>query len=90
MPDLLRRFEQVTVPIWVRFGIVQVGFWTTEVGASNCDLTYLLVWHSMAEREEKWSAFLADPEWLEQRAQSERAGPLLSSFSNAFLKPATF
>lgn len=90
MPDLLKRFEQVTLPIWHRFGIRQVGFWTYVVAGSNHDLVYMLEWSSMAEREEKWPVFLADPEWLEKRARTEENGPLLSSFHNAFLQPTAF
>lgn len=90
MPDLLRRFEQVALPIWARHGIRQAGFWTVVVGGSNHDLIYMLAWESMAEREQKWPAFLADPEWLEQRRKSEENGPLISSYSNAFLAPTAF
>ena len=90
MPDLLKRFERVTLAIWARLGIRQAGFWTVEVGGSNHDLIYLLAWDSMAEREQKWTAFLADLELLEKRSESEQNGALISSFSNAFLKPTGF
>ncbi len=90
LPDLLRRFETVTLPIWQRHGIRQAGFWTVLVGGSNHDLIYLIEWASMAERDEKWAAFSGDPEWLRKRADSECQGPLISSFSNAFLLPTGF
>ena len=90
MPDLLNRFEHVTLPIWERFGIRQAGFWTVAVGGSNHDLIYLLAWDSMAEREQKWPAFLADPEWVRKRAESEENGPLISSYGNAFWAPTAF
>src|ERR1700753_3477635 len=50
LPDLHSRFANITLKIWERFGIEQVGFWTAEVGVSN-ELTYLLKWESMAERD---------------------------------------
>jgi len=90
LPDLLRRFETITLPIWTRFGIRQAGFWTFSVGGSNHDLVYLLAWESMAEREQKWNAFMADPEWLEKRKQTEANGPIVSSYTNAFLQPTAF
>jgi len=90
MPDLLARFEQVTLPIWARLGIRQAGFWTILIGGSNHELIYLLEWDSMAEREQKWAIFSADPEWLEKRSRTEQNGPLISSFSNAFLQPTGF
>jgi hypothetical protein len=54
MADLLTRFEHHTVPIMVRHGFLQVGFWTTIVGRSEQHLTYLLAWESLAQRQEKW------------------------------------
>jgi hypothetical protein len=51
MPALLRRFRDHTLKIWDRHGIKQAGFWTTVVGESASDLTYLVAWESLAERE---------------------------------------
>jgi len=90
LPALLKRFETVTLGIWQRHGIRQAGFWTVVIGESNQDLYYLLQWDSLAEREKKWAAFAADPEWLEKRAASEKDGPILASFSNTILQPTAF
>ncbi len=90
MPRLLRRFNDHTLRIWERMGIRQAGFWTTLIGESNNDLFYLLAWESMAERETKWNAFMADPEWQEKRAESEAPGPILANVSSSFLAPTAF
>lgn len=90
LPALLTRFEMITLPIWARLGIRQAGFWTTLVGDSNHDLTYLVAWASLAEREMKWSAFARDPEWLDKRAETERESQIVASVSNCFLAPTTF
>jgi len=90
LPALLKRFENVTLELWTRHGIEPVGFWTTEVGASNLDLTYMLRWASMSERETKWAAFATDPEWLAKRAESERDGPIVENIVNSFLRPTAF
>jgi len=90
MPDLLKRFETVTLGIWERHGIRQAGFWTTYIGESNHQLTYMLKWDSMAEREQKWAAFMADPEWATKRAESEKNGSLVTTFSNQILTPTAF
>ncbi len=90
LPDLLKRFEQVTLPIWQRLHIRQAGFWTVLVGGSNQDLIYLLAWESLAEREIKWTTFTTDPEWLQKRGETERNGSLVSSLENAFLQPTAF
>jgi hypothetical protein len=90
LPALLKRFETVTLGIWERHGIRQAGFWTVLVGESSQDLLYLLQWQSMAEREKKWAQFLADPEWIAKRAESERDGAITASVSNSFLQPTAF
>jgi hypothetical protein len=90
MPTLLNRFANHTLAIWERHGIKQAGFWTTVVGESAGDLTYLLAWESMAERETKWNAFQSDPEWLAVRAKTEADGPINFNVSNQFLAPTAF
>jgi hypothetical protein len=90
LPNLLARFQNHTLRIWERHGIRQAGFWTTLVGESNGDLTYLLAWESLAERETRWTAFLADPEWLGVRAETEKDGPIVASISNQLLTPTAF
>ena len=90
LPALLKRFETATLGIWERHGIRQAGFWTTLVGEANHRLTYLVAWESLAERERKWNAFMADPEWIARRAESEKDGPILANVSSQFLQPTAF
>ena len=90
LPALLKRFETATLRIWDKHGIRQAGFWTTAVGASNNDLTYLLAWDSMAEREAKWAAFVSDPEWIGAKNASEADGQIVENVSNQFLTPTAF
>jgi hypothetical protein len=90
LPDLLKRFDTITLGLWKKHGIRQAGFWTVLIGPSNHDLYYLLEWQSLAERETKWNAFMSDPEWIQKRAETERNGPLVTSLENAILQPTTF
>jgi hypothetical protein len=90
MPALLKRFENHTLRMWEKHGIRQAGFWTTIIGASNHELTYLLAWESLAEREKKWAAFQSDPDWIAARAESEKDGAILTHFSNSILQPTSF
>jgi hypothetical protein len=90
LPDLNKRFESATLAIWEKHGIRQAGFWTVLVGPNNQSLYYLLEWDSMAERERKWGAFMADPEWLAKRAETERNGPLVERVENLFLAPTAY
>lgn len=90
LPALLNRFANHTLKIWEKHGIRQAGFWTTVVGESANDLTYMLAWESMAERETKWGAFQTDPEWLAVRAETEKDGAINANVMNAFLAPTAF
>ena len=90
LPNLLARFQNHTLRIWEKHGIRQAGFWTTLVGESNNELIYLLAWESLAERERKWNAFVADPEWIAVRAETEKDGPINANVSNQFLTPTAF
>jgi len=90
MPNLQARFRDHTLRIWERFGIRQAGFFTTLVGPNNNDLTYMLAWESLAERETKWNAFMADPEWMQARAESEKDGPINAQIASSFLMPTAF
>ena len=87
---LLARFQNRTLPIWERHGIRQAGFWTTLIGESNQQLTYMLAWNSLSEREKRWSAFLADPEWIATSAETEKDGHLVQNLSNELLAPPRF
>ncbi|HEY1609222.1 MAG TPA: NIPSNAP family protein [Paraburkholderia sp.] len=90
LPALLNRFETITLDFFAKYGIRQIGFWTTLVGPSNHALTYMLQWDSLADREEKWNAFQADPEWIAKRAATEADKPIVERIENHFLTPTAF
>jgi hypothetical protein len=90
LPALLNRFETVTLKLWEKHGIKQAGFFTTLVGESNQDLTYLLAWESLADRDKKWAAFQSDPEWIAARAKTEESGQIVSNIVNQLLVPTKF
>lgn len=90
LPALIKRFEQDTLKLWEKHGIEQAGFWTTVIGESNNDLTYMLRWPSMADRETRWAAFATDPDWIAARDASEADGPILANITSQFLAPTKF
>ena len=90
MPKLLARFKDHTVPIWERHSIRPLGFWTTLIGESSNELTYIIPWESLADRETKWIAFQNDPAWRKARDDSERDGPIVASIRNQMLAPTDF
>src|ERR1700745_1082570 len=90
LPALLKRFETITLKLWEKHGIRQAGFFTTLVGESNQELTYMLAWDSLADREKKWSAFQSDPDWISARAKTEEDGQIVGNIVSQLLVPTTF
>ena len=89
MPDLQRRFADVTVNMFKKHGIRVIGFWETVIGESN-ELVYILGWNDLAHRDRVWNAFLVDPEWLAARKASEANGPLVERVVNKIWKATSF
>jgi hypothetical protein len=87
LPVLLKRFENVTLKLWEKHGIRPAGFFTTLIGESNQELTYMLAWESLAEREKKWNAFQSDPDWIAARAKSEEDGQIIGNIVSQLLVP---
>jgi hypothetical protein len=85
LPALNDRFAKHTMGFFKKHGIGILGFWTDEIGTSN-QLTYILTYDSMADREAKWGAFQADPGWQQARAQTEADGVLVAVVHNTFMR----
>src|SRR5207237_8648292 len=86
-PALLSRFENETLRIWEKHGIRQAGFWTTLIGKSSQEITYMLAWDSMAEREKRWGPFPAVPDGAGVAPGREKNGRPLSNIGVRFLRP---
>ncbi len=90
LPTLLERFANTTTRFWEKHGIRQLGAWTVESGSHSRRLHYILVWDSLAEREQRWNAFMSDPEWISARTAGEEHGPVIDMIENSFLRPTAF
>ncbi len=90
LPDLLKRFDTITLKLWEKHGIKQAGFWTTVIGELNQTLYYFVTWESLAEREKKWNAFQSDPDWTSARAKTEENGAIVANVKNFILTPTQF
>jgi len=90
VPALQERFSRHTLGFFEKHGIRPLCFWTTIIGRSNHELSYLLKWDDMAERETKWAAFQADPQWIARRTESEAEKIIVERIENQFLAPAAF
>ncbi len=84
------RFENHTLKFFAKHGIQVIGFWTTLVGESNNELTYIIAFEDLADREKKWTAFATDPDWLAVKQATETDGPLSLKIRNQFLTPTKY
>ena len=82
-----QRFIKHNMPIYQRLGIKVVGSWTVAIGEANDQFIYMLEWESLAEREQKWTAFLKDEEWQKIWAETDKDGALVRFASNQILQP---
>lgn len=85
MKEIVDRFANVTLGLFKKHGVRPILFLEAVVGTSN-QLTWLIEWENLAEREEKWEAFQSDPAWISARAESEKNGPLVTRFNNTILR----
>ena len=60
LPNINARFANHTMGFFNQYEIGMMGFWTDEIGQSN-QLTYILNFDSMADREEKWGRLSGRP-----------------------------
>ena len=89
MPDIQRRFNDITMGLFKKHGISVIGFWDTVIGETN-ELVYICAFDDLAHRERAWKAFQSDPEWVAARAKTEANGPLVERVVNKIWKPTPF
>ncbi len=87
MPDILRRFETVTMNLFARHGIDVVGFWT-KVDVN--ELVYICRFADTKAMDTAWEAFRADPEWIAVKKRSEENGKIVSEVLSQMLQPTGF
>jgi hypothetical protein len=90
LPDLHKRFAEITLGYFKKHGIRVVGFWTNDLGGPSDQLIYMLAYDSLADREGKWGAFLADAERVAQFAETEKNGPLVRRLTAQILRPTPY
>src|ERR1700675_3906983 len=87
LPDLIKRFDTITLKLWEKHAIHPAGFWPPLVGPPKNNPPFFPKWETLAEREAKMAKSGADPEWLAARAKTEENGPIVASITNQFLAP---
>lgn len=84
-------FNNGEIAIFRRTGLKPVFFGETLIGSKMPNLTYMLTFEDMAEREKNWKTFVADPEWKKLSSTPGYTDPeIVSNISNVFLRPAAY
>jgi hypothetical protein len=85
------RFSGAEIAIFHRSGVHPILYTETLVGPDMPNLTYIIPFASLADREKAWDAFGADPEWVKVRAESiAKGGQIVNQTNISLLKPAPF
>lgn len=77
------------IALFRKIGLHPVFFGETLFGELMPNLTYMLGFESMAERDEAWQRFLADPEWHAMRDNPMYADTV-SNITDFILRPVPF
>ncbi|HLJ62133.1 MAG TPA: NIPSNAP family protein [bacterium] len=87
--DVLARFRDHTMGFFRKHGIHVSGFWETAVGDQD-DLIYITRYDSWEDREKKWGAFQADPDWQRVRNETHARGWIVEHIKTALLTATDF
>lgn len=77
------------IAIFRRTGLRPVFFGETVAGSLMPNLSYMLVFENMAERDAAWARFSADPDWVTLR-NDPRYSDTVSNITDIILSPAPF
>lgn len=84
-------FNNGEAKIFERLGMRPVFFGETIVGPRQPNLSYMLSFDSLAERDRLWGAFGSDPEWQKLRSRPELSDTeIVANISNVILRPLPF
>jgi hypothetical protein len=77
--------------IFTKNGFEQVFYSDTLVGTRLPNLTYMLAFDSLADRDKKWAAFRASDDWKAYSTQPRYAfEPIVSNITNVILTPTAY
>jgi hypothetical protein len=77
--------------IFTKAGVEQVFYSDTLVGTRLPNLTYMLAFDDLADRDKKWAAFRGSSEWKKYSTQPRYAfEPIVSNITNVILTPTAY
>ncbi len=87
----IEMFNVGEIAIFRRTGLTPVFFGETIIGTKLPNLTYMLVFENMAERDKNWGTFVGDAEWKKLSTTPGYTDlEILTNISNVFLRPTAY
>ena len=87
----IEMFNTSEIDVFKRVGLTPVFFGEAIIGSFKPNLTYLLTFDDMAERDRNWKTFGSDPEWKKISSMPEYAdAKIVSRITRTFLVPTEF
>ena len=86
------RFRNHTLALFKKHGMENVWYAVPAEGQPGAGekLVYILAHKSRDAAAASWKAFVADPEWVKVRAESEKDGPIVAKIESVFLKTTDY
>lgn len=91
LPNLNTRFKDHTLKLFEKHGIQNIAYFESEVPeGKQADLVYFIAHKSPEAAKKSWADFIADPEWVKVRDNSEKDGKILTGIESVYMKPLSF
>lgn len=85
----VEQFNSGEIDIFLQVGLTPVFFGETTIGNHMPNLTYMVTFKDMAERDAKWAKFRIDPDWKEMSAIAKYKDTV-SNVNITILRPAGY
>jgi hypothetical protein len=91
MKALHARFRDATCALFKKHGMTIIGFWSPiDTTEAEKKLYYILAYPSKEAAERSWKAFLADPDWISAKKESEKDGKLVDKVDSIYMNPTDY
>lgn len=87
----IEMFDEGEIALFRRTGLTPVFFGETLIGSKLPNLTYLLTFENLGERDKSWSTFASDPEWKKMSTTPGYTdAEIVTNISNVLLRPTPY
>lgn len=90
MPAMLKRFKNHTVALFEKHGMQNIGYWTPQGKDGETKLIYIVAHDSKDAADKSWKAFVADPDWVKVRDESEQDGKIVDKVERVYMDATDF